>query len=93
MLISITFLAYTKDLIFSFIMIYFLIGYFVSDIFLLGKESDKEKISSITLMVINILSFLYTLFNIKKEDFGIFEQENVDELLRIRSKHKSSTFS
>lgn len=93
MLISITFLAYTKDLIFSFFMIYFLIGYFTSDIFLLGKESDNEKIAGIVLISLNVFSFVYTLFIVKKEDFGIIRSEDVDELISIRISHKTSCSS
>ena len=43
MFISITFLAYTKDLIFSFIMIYLLVAYFASQIFISGKSAKEEK--------------------------------------------------
>jgi hypothetical protein len=90
MLISLTFLAYTKDLIFSFIMIYFLIGYFLSDIFLLQKAENHEKISFYVLISLNTLSFLYTLFNIKKKDFGITQNDDVNELILVKCMHKRS---
>ncbi len=90
MLISLTFLAYTKDLIFSFIMIYFLIGYFISNIFLYNKVENQERIFFYVLISLNTFSFLYTLFHIKKRDFGIVQNEDLNELILVKCMHKNS---
>lgn len=81
MFISITFLAYTTDLIFSFIMIYLHVGYFVSDIFLSGRAAPKEMIASIAIISVNVLTFLYSVCNHKMEAFGVVKDKDVDEVI------------
>ena len=89
MFISITFLAYTRDLIFSFIMIYLLVAYFVSQIFLNGKAAREENISCIVLITLNILSFLYSIYTNKMEAFGIDKNDDVDEVVDNMIKQKT----
>jgi hypothetical protein len=89
MFISITFLAYTRDLIFSFIMIYLLVGYFVSQIFLNGKAAREENIACISLITLNMLSFFYSIYNHKMEAFGVVKNDDVDEVIDNMIKKKT----
>lgn len=81
MFISITFLAYTRDLVFSFTIIYLLVGYFISTIFLSGKAAEEEKISCIVLISVNVISFIYSLCSHKMEAFGVIEDDDVEEVI------------
>lgn len=93
LIIALTLLAHAKDLIFSLFVTYFVIAYFVSDRFLLGKNSDQEKTCAITLMILNSLSLLFMLYKHRLEAFGLVRDQDVEDAIDRMIIHKISSVS
>ncbi len=93
MIISLTLLAHAKDLIFSLCITYFIIAYFVSERFLSDEKTKEEYVGAIVLLILNALTFTYSLFKYKLEAFGLIKDNDVDSVINNMICQKISSVS
>jgi len=88
-LIAIILLTYFKDVIYCFVMIYFLFG------FLVNKNFNLHQVDALTLAILitfTIIACLVTIIKYGKSVFGYESEEYLNEVLNERAKHKKSSW-
>jgi len=93
MFISLTLLAHAKDLIFSLCITYFISAYFLSERFLVETPSNQEFVSTIALLILDALTFLYSAYKYKLEAFGLIKDNDVEDVINKMISHKISSVS
>jgi len=87
--IGIVLLTYYQDVIYMIVMIYFLLGIFLNKNF---NFHSKENIAIVVIIAFSSIAFLITLIRYGKSSFGYQNEEDLNEVLIAREKHKKSSW-
>lgn len=88
-LVAIILLAYFKDVVYSFVMIYFMFGFFVNKNF---NWYRTETLVVLVLIAFSFVASLVTIIKYGKTVFGYESEDHVTEVLNERANHKKSSW-